>query len=205
MQVFFSPLACSIVTRILLNETGLSADFARVDLHSKTLSEGENYLALNKKGKVPMLTLDDGASITDGTAIMCYLADQAPESGLLPAVGDTRRYQVLAWLGFIATELHKGVVWFQFHPAPPAEAKAFALTMLPTSLKLVEDTLEGQDFLTGSDFTVADAYLFWTLMILQHLEISIAEYPNLSAFFARCFARPSVSGAINTEKALIAA
>lgn len=205
MQLYFSPMACSIASRITLYEAGLDADFTPVTLQTKKLEDGADYFPVNPKGKVPTLLLENGKKLTDGTAIMTYLADLAPTSGLMPAIGSIDRYEVQSWLDFISTELHKGVVWFQFHPAPPPEAKSFALSALENQLTYVNGELTNRNYLVGERFTIADAYLFWALMILQKLQISIVPYPALTAFYERCEARPAIARSMQEETALMAA
>ena len=134
MELYFSPMACSLASRISLYESGQSATFKRVQLSDKAIASGGSLLDISAKGQVPVLVLDDGTVLTEGPAVLQYLADRQPDSGLLPPVGTTERYQVLSWLNYVGTEIHKLVFWHLFSPDTSPEAKAFARSKLPAKL-----------------------------------------------------------------------
>jgi glutathione S-transferase len=203
MRLYFSPLACSLATRMAVYEAGLPASFHKVTLSTKTLDDGTDYRAVAPKGQVPALVLDDGMVLTEGSAVLQYVADQAPSSGLAPAAGTIERYQVQQWLSFVATEIHKQVFAAIFNPASPDEARGFARSLLPAKLAYVDDHLNGRDYLVGDSFTVADAYLAWVLVLAPRLGIDLAQSPSLAAYAQRIHARPHVARAIGDEMSLL--
>lgn len=207
MKLYFGPGACSLASRIALYEAGLAAEFERVDFFAKTTESGGNYWDVTAKGSVPALELDDGRKLTDGLAILQYIADQAPQSGLAPASDDFARYELQCWLAYVATDLHKQVVWFQFAPPVPPEARTFAMKILPLKLAMPEAHLTDRTWLMGEQFTVADAYLGWVLGTLQgdRTGYSLEKFPALAAYYKRFSERPSVARAYEDEKALMAA
>ncbi|MFA7525759.1 MAG: glutathione transferase GstA, partial [Acidithiobacillus sp.] len=159
MKLYYSPGACSLSPHIILNEGGFSFDKERVDLASKKTETGADYVAINPDGYVPALLLDDGQVLTEGPAIIQYLADRVPEKKLAPPLGTLERYRLMQWLNFISTELHKGFSPL-FNPQAPEEWKAVAAAQLGRRLSTVSRQLEGKDWLLGEGFSVADAYLF---------------------------------------------
>jgi glutathione S-transferase len=130
MELFYSPLACSLASHITIREADIAADFTSVGLFDKKIAGGGDYFAVTSKGQVPALRLDDGTVLTEGPAVMQYIADLKPESGLLPPVGTAERYAVLSWLTYVNTEIHKMCLWPRFNPGPPPEAKAWAKGLL---------------------------------------------------------------------------
>ena len=203
MRLYFSPLACSLATRMAVYEAGLPATFHKVTLSTKTLDDGMDYRAIAPKGQVPALVLDNGMVLTEGSAVLQYVADQAPSSGLAPTAGTIERYQVQQWLSFIATEIHKQVFAAVFNPASPEETRVFAKSLLPGKLGYIADHLNGRDYLVGDSFTVADAYLAWVLVLAPRLGIDLAQTPQLAAYAARFHARPHVARAIADEMSLL--
>jgi glutathione S-transferase len=197
MQLYFSPGACSLASHITAREAGLSLDLKRADTKTKKLEDGSDYFAINSKGAVPALKLDNGQVLTEGVAIMQYLADQKPESNLAPKNGTLERYRVQEWLNYITSEVHKG-----FSPlwASKDEAvKEYALTNLKKRFDWLEKQLAGKKYLTGDTFTVADAYLFTVVNWANPLAIDLAPWPALKEFQARVAARPKVQEAMVAE------
>jgi glutathione S-transferase len=197
MQLYFSPGACSLASHITAREAGLSLDLKRADTKTKKLEDGSDYFAINSKGAVPALKLDNGQVLTEGVAIMQYLADQKPESNLAPKNGTLERYRVQEWLNYITSEVHKG-----FSPlwASKDEAvKDYALTNLKKKFDWLEKQLAGKKYLTGDTFTVADAYLFTVVNWANPLAIDLAPWPALKEFQARVAARPKVQEAMVAE------
>ncbi|MFC5461269.1 glutathione transferase GstA [Massilia niabensis] len=197
MKLYFSPGACSLSPHIVLLEAGLAFTSERVDLREKRTASGADFRAINPKGYVPALALDDGSVLTEGPAIVQYLADLAPAAGLLPAVGDVERYKVLAWLNYISAELHKNFSPL-VNPAASADLHAHARKMLALRLAPVAEHLQGREFL-GTGFGVADAYLFTVLGWVDIVKVSLDEWPVLQAYRGRIAARPAVQQALREE------
>ena len=205
MELYFAPLSCSMASRIALYEAGLDAKFFQVTLSTKTLSDGRDYLQINPKGQVPALKLDDGDILTEGPAVLQYIADLAPAGKLAPAHGTRARYKLQQWLNYISTEVHKSVFYTMFNPASPAEAKAFARdVLLPARYEHLSRHLKDREFLLDG-FTVADAYLATTLNWAQPAGVDLSKWPVLVAYAQRMAARPAVAKAIGEELALRAA
>lgn len=205
MELYFAPLSCSMASRIALYEAGLDAKFFQVTLSTKTLSDGRDYLQINPKGQVPALKLDDGDILTEGPAVLQYIADQVPAGKLAPAHGTRARYKLQQWLNYISTEVHKALFYTMFNPASPPEAKAFARdVLLPARYDHLSRHLKDREFLLDT-FTVADAYLVTTLNWAKPAGVDLAKWPVLAAYAQRIAARPAVAKAIGEELALRAA
>lgn len=198
MKLYYGPGACSLSPHIVLREAGLPFTAIKVDLRSKAMDGGGDFRSINPKGYVPALQLDDGTVLTEGPAIVQYIADQAPAAQLAPANGTLARYQLQEWLNFITSELHK-----QFSPlfdaTMPEEVKAKQRDKLGQRFDWISTQLEGKDYLTGAQFTVADAYLFTVLRWSQWTGIDIAKWPVLQQYQARVEARPKVREALVAE------
>lgn len=197
MKLYFSPGVCSLSPHIVLLEAGLAFTAERVDLREKRTAGGADFRAINPKGYVPALALDDGSVLTEGPAIVQYLADLAPAAGLLPAVGDVGRYHVVSWLNYIATELHKNFSPL-FNPAAGEDMKAHARKILALRLGYVAEHLQQREFL-GTQFSVADAYLFTVLGWADVVKLSLEDWPVLQAYRGRIAARPAVQQAMREE------
>lgn len=198
MKLYYAPGACSLAVHITLREAGLPVELVKVDLASKTTDDGRDYRTLNPKGYVPALLLDDGQALTEVSALLQYVADQNPEAGLLPAAGTRERYRALEWIGFIATELHKGFgpLW---NPATPEPTRQAALDTLARRFDLVERQLGTAEYLTGSRFAAPDAYAFTVLSWAGHLKVDLKRWPNIRALLGRVAARPRVREALKAE------
>ena len=197
-KLYYSPGACSLSPHIVLREAGLPFDLVMVSTKTKKLADGSDYLAINPKGQVPLLELDDGQRLSEGPVIVQYLADQAPASGLMPAAGTMARYRALEWLNYITSELHKGFTPL-FTPGTHEDTKSSARQKLNEKLAWVDAQLAGKTWLTGDSFTAADAYLFTVAGWGKFVGVDIAPLPNLSAFMARVAARPAVQQALKAE------
>ena len=197
MKLYYSPGACSQAPHILLHETGLSHDAARVDLKAKKLEDGSSYLAVNPKGSVPALQLDSGEVLTENAVILQYLGDRASWPEVLPPMGDFRRYRVLELVNFITTELHKRF-GFLFNGQATDEFKQFVKADLAKKLDWIDGRLGAGPFLMGEDLTLPDPYLFvitgWTEKM-----IGLEKWPNLAAFRERMLQRPSVRHVLRFE------
>jgi glutathione S-transferase len=198
MKLYFSPGACSLSPHIALREAGLDFVAERVDLRQKVTESGADFRAINPKGYVPALQLKDGTLLTEGPAIVQYIADQAPASKLAPAAGSIERYQLVEWLNYISTEVHKSFSPL-FNPAATDDMKQAARTAIANRLNYVAQVLDGREFLMGSTFTVADAYLFTVLGWAGHVKMSLADWPVLQAYIERVGARPAVQQAMRDE------
>lgn len=198
MKLYLKPGACSLSPHIVLEEAGLKYDTEVVDLQTKVTTSGADYWKINPKGYVPALQLDNGEVITEGPAIIQYLADQVPGKKLAPANGTIERYKLQAWLTFIGTEIHKTFSPF-FNPATPAEWKAMCRANLERRFGYVAEQLAGKDYLMGADFSVADAYLFTVMGWAKYIELDLSQWPALAAYQARVAARPAVVAAMTAE------
>lgn len=198
MKLYLSPGACSLSPHIVLEELGIAHETESVNLKTKVTASGASYLAINPKGYVPALQLDNGEVLTEGPAIVQYLADQQPDKKLAPPNGSLARYQLQSWLNFIGTELHKNFSPF-FNPAAPDEMKAIARANIERRLGYLNEQLEGRPHLLGEDFTVADAYLFTVLGWTQVIGLDLSPWARVAAFQARVAARPAVQRTLKAE------
>jgi len=204
MKLYYTPGACSLSPHIALLEAGLPYDLVKVDLRAKKLENGDDFLKVNPKGQVPVLALDSGELVTEGPVIIQMIADKAADKNLAPARDSTERYKLLEWLNFITTELHKNF-GPMFSPVLADEAKAFFKDRVMGKFKYVESQLAGREYLMGSQFTVADGYLFTMLAWADRLKFDLSEMPNLLAYKARIGARPKVQEALTKEGLMKAA
>ncbi len=198
MKLYHKAGACSLSPHIVLREAGLAFELERVDLASKKTGSGGDYFGVNPKGYVPALALDDGQLLTEGPAIVQYLADLVPEKRLAPPAGTMERVRLQEWLNFIATELHKGFSPL-YNPRAPEEWKSVARELLAKRIALVAERLTGRDYLMGDAFTVADAYLFTVLNWAAFAKVDLSPWPVLGAYQARVAARPAVRAALLAE------
>ncbi|WP_313713990.1 glutathione transferase GstA [Pseudomonas sp.] len=198
MKLFYSPGACSLSPHIVLNELDLPYTVEKVDLKTHTTASGADFYTLNAKGYVPALQLDNGEVLTEGPAIVQYLAEQKPQADLLPAAGSLGRVRVQEWLNFIGTELHK-TLGALFNPSISAEAKSRTLDTFGKRLGFVEKALQCKDYLTGNAFSVADAYLFTIVNWAPMLGIDLTPWPTVAQFQKRVASRPAVQKTLQAE------
>lgn len=198
MKLYFSTGACSLSPRIVLMEAGLPFTAEKVDLKSKRTASGADYLAVNSKGSVPALELDDGQVLTEGSAVVQYLADLKPDSGLAPRAGSFERYRLMEILNYLGTEVHKGFSPL-FKPDVTAEARQAAVDNLGKKFDWLAAQLAGRRYLLGEQFTVADAYLFTMLRWSGLLHLDLSRWPVLTAYVARVAERPKVREALQAE------
>jgi glutathione S-transferase len=198
MKLYYSPGACSLSPHIALREAGLPFDLVMASTKTHKLADGTDYYTINPKGYVPLLELDDGQRLSEGPAIVQYIADLAPASGLAPAAGTMARYRLIEWLNFISTELHKSYSPL-FNPAMPEEGKAVYRGRLKGRYKYVNEQLEGRSFLMGDAFSAADPYLFTVTTWAPRVGLEIPGLANLQAYMARVGARPAVQAALRAE------
>jgi glutathione S-transferase len=207
MDLFFSPLACSMSGRIALAEAGGVANLIEVDPDTKRIvATGEDYRAINPLGYVPALRLDDGTVVTENGAILQYIADAYPGAGLAPPESDrVARARLRQWLSFIGGELHKGLMTPLLGRETPADVKTWTVKKYASRLAYLDDKLKGREFLLDR-FSVADAYLATVLNWTQATpEIDLGSHPNIKAYLERMRARPSVAAALATEVPLFRA
>jgi glutathione S-transferase len=204
MKLFYSPGACSLSPHIVSREAGVPIDIVRVDNKAKKTETGADFWQVNPKGQVPVLQLDDGDMLTEGPAIVQYIADKAPQSKLIPASGSIERYHVLEWLNFVTSEIHKGFTPL-FKPNTPDEYRAISKDNLGNRFNYVDKHLAGRAYLVGDHFTVADAYLFTVLRWASIQKIDLSRFPNITAYMGRIAERPRVKEALQAEGLLKAA
>lgn len=197
MKLYYAPGACSLAPHIALAEAGLPYTLARVDLAKHTVDDGSDYRDVNPKAYVPTLELDDGTRLTEAGVVLQYIADRVPGT-LAPPFGSLERYRVMEWLNFIATELHKGFgpLW---DSSAPQETHDAAREKLAERFAIVELPLSSDAYLTGSQFTIADAYLFTVVSWADHLKVDLSRFPALRAFLGRVRARAKVQTALREE------
>ena len=200
MKLYFTPGACSLSPHITLCEAGLSFDLVKVDLKTHQLDDGRDFYAINPKGYVPLLELDNGERLSEGPAIVQYVADQVPDARLAPPAGSFERYRLQEWLNFITTELHKNFGPL-FNPATPEEYKATVKKKLGDRFGYVEGRLAGRDYLMGDHYTVPDGYLYVMTRWAGFMGIDLAPHANLTAFAKRMAERPAVQAALAAEEA----
>jgi len=198
MKLYYSPGACSLSPHIVSRELGIALELKKVNVKDKTIEGGGDYRKVNARGYVPALELDDGHVLTEGPAIVQYLADRKPEAGLAPKAGTTERYQLQEWLNFLTSEIHKGFSPL-FKPNTPEEYKTISKDNLANRFDWLDQQLAGRDYLMGKAFTVADAYLFVLLNWTKFQSIDLAKWPNLAAYQQRVGARPKVQEALKAE------
>lgn len=199
MKLYIKPGACSLASHIVLKELGAEFTTEIVDTEAKTTASGDNYLAINPKGYVPALRLQSDIVLTEGAAILQYLADQNPESGLTPPVGSVERARVQEYLNYIASELHKAFSPF-FNPNSSEADRETAKANVAKKLDVVEALLEdGRDYLLGERFTVADSYLFVVANWSGFVGVDLTRWPKLQGFQARVANRPSTQAALKAE------
>jgi glutathione S-transferase len=204
MKLYYAPAACSLGPHIALREAGLPFDLVKVNFPNKTTDAGEDYWAINAKGAVPAVKLDDGQVLTEAAVIQQYIADKAPAKKLAPAPGTPERYRLQEWLNYIASEMHKGIGQL-FNPAMPDDYRdAVKKGLAGKQFAYLDKKLAGRDYLMG-DFTVADGYLFTVLNWTNVHKIDLSAFPNVVAFMKRVAARPAVQAAMNAEGLLKAA
>lgn len=200
MKLYFSPGVCSQAPHIVLRETGLPFELVKVDTAARRTEYGADYLAVNPNGYVPALEIEPGVVLTEGPAIMQYIADRAPQAGLAPAAGTLDRYRLQSWLNFITSELHKGFSPL-FHADTPEAYKPLVVAKIGQRFDTVERRLGEAPYLMGEHFSIADAYLFVITGWSGYVGIDLGRWPNIVAFRQRVAQRPAVKAALAAESA----
>ncbi|WP_210421281.1 glutathione transferase GstA [Pantoea sp. SO10] len=198
MKLYCKPGACSLSPHIVALECGLDFTQVNVDLQKKVTEQGEDYWQINPKGQVPALQFDDGSILTEGVAIVQYLADLKPDRHLLAPTGSLTRYHTLEWLSFVSSELHKSFSPL-FRPDTPEEYKTIARAQLEKKYQQVNEALQDKQWLLGLRFTVADVYLFVVTRWAKAIKLDSAGLDALEAWFNRVAERPAVQAALKAE------
>ncbi|BBU95648.1 MULTISPECIES: glutathione transferase GstA [Providencia] len=198
MKLYYAPGACSLSPHIILRETGLDFSIERVNIKEKKTEKGEDFLAINPKGQVPTLVLDNGEQLTEGAVIVQYIADQKPDRNLIALPGSMKRYHQLEALNFISTELHKNFSPL-FTPGTPEEYKDTVRNVLFNKFAYVDNVLAKQAFFAGDTFSVADAYLFTVSNWAKHVGLDLTSLTHLQDYSAKIAKRPNVQDALKAE------
>ncbi len=197
MKLYYAPGACSLSPHIVLRETGLPFTMEQVDLATKETASGEDYYIVNTKGSVPALMLDNGEVLTEGAAILQYLADLVPEKKLAPKPGTMERYRLMEALNYIATELHKSFIPI-FNPAYEGAIGA-AKNKLTVEFDYVDRVLSQKPYWLGEEFTVADAYLFTVSCWIEAAGLDIKQWKALEKYRQKIASRPCVKEVLQEE------
>jgi glutathione S-transferase len=198
MKLYYAPGACSLAPHIVAQEIGIALALEKVDTKTKQTETGRDFSTINPKGYVPAIELDSGELLTEGPVISQYLADLKPESGIAPANGTLARYRLQEILGYINSEIHKSYSPL-FNPATSAELREDRAQYLKKRYALIEKMLGSSPYITGANFTIADAYLFTVTNWARIVKIDLSEFPNLLAFQKRVAERPAVQAAMKAE------
>lgn len=199
MKLYFAPAYCSLAVHIALREAGIAADLVQVDTVAGRTAAGADYRAINPRGYVPMLELDDGSRHTEVAALLQYVGDLAPASGLMPPAGSRERFEVLQWLTFVSSELHKGFSPWLFHKETADSTRQAVRGKLKQRIGDLESRLAGREWLVGDRFTVADAYGFTIMGWAPMVGMGLASWPAVVAWLDRVRARPQVRAALQAE------
>jgi glutathione S-transferase len=198
MKLYIAPGACSLASHILLREAGIPFELERVDLRAKKTASGADFTAINPKGYVPALQLDNGELLTENVAVLTYIADQKPEKNLAPPAGTLERYRLLEWLGFVSSEVHKSHSIF-FNPAAGDDIKQIYRGTIARRYGWLQEVLSAREFLMGSQFTAADAYLFTVSRWASVAGVDLAQWPALKGYADRIRNRAQVQEALRAE------
>lgn len=198
MKLYYSPGACSLSVHITLHEAGMAFTPIKAPTKTHKLDDGTDYYSINPLGYVPLLELDDGTRLMEAPALLQYIADQVPGKHLAPANGSVARAQVIGWLNFVSSELHKSFAPL-FNPATPAEYKPMVTERLLSRFQWVDEQLAGQQYLMGNSFSVADVYLFNVSNWAPMVKVDLSGFANLAAFRAHMAQRPAVQAAMRAE------
>jgi len=202
LQLYFSPMACSLASRIALMEAGIEARYHLTNIWKKrVIDDDSDFFAVSPKGAVPVLVLENGERLTENAAVLQYIADLRPELGLAPPAGHADRYRLQEWLSFVGCEIHKAFLFPTFWYKDEA-AKASARERIDGSVQIAADHLAKREFLVGDRFTVADGYLAWSLLLLGRGGVEIARWPSLLGYLERIRSRPHVKVAVDHEMQL---
>lgn len=200
MKLYYSPNACSLAPHIVLRELGFPFELIKVDLDQHLTALNEDFYQLNQKGQVPLLQLDDGSLLTEGAVISQFLVDQSLRKDLLAEINTAGRYEILSWMNFIASEIHKAYSPF-FNESYSEKSKNIYSIILNKHYAWIDQQLNGQNYLTGSNFTIADIYLFVVTRWADFIGLDLAHFSHLASFMNRISERQTVQDAIAAEAA----
>lgn len=198
MKLYFSPGACSLAPHIALREAGATFDLEQVNNKEKKTKSGADFWQINPKGYVPVLELDNGERITENPAILQYIGDQNPGSGLVPAYGSMDRTRIQEWLNFVTSEIHK-TFGPLFRDATPEEFKATSRENLSKRYAYLDQHFATHQYLHGEKFSAPDIYLFVVSNWLGRVGLDLGTWPNVKAWWDRIAARPKVQEAMAAE------
>lgn len=198
MKLYYSPGACSLAPHIVLRESGMDYSLEKTDLSAHRTAQGTDFYAVNSRGQVPVLELDDGARLTEGPIIAQYIADKANNTDLMPAAGTMARYRVMEWQNYVTAELHKSYTPL-FNPDLNDDGKRVIAENLKKKYRWLSSKLEGRQYLTGDTFTAADAYLFTVSGWAPQVNLDLSDLPLLQQYLKRVAARPAVQAALRAE------
>lgn len=198
MKLYYTPGACSLASQIALQEIGASYQSVKVDLKTHQTEDGRDFYQLNPYGYVPALELDDGEVLAEGVAILQYIADRRPDTGIAPANGSWERYKLQSALTFVNSEIHKTLGAF-FNPKLPDETRQQLTAKFQGLMAKLDQQLDGQQYLANNQYSVADMYLFTVLNWLRYFKMDLAPWPNVAALHARVGQRPAVQAALKIE------
>ncbi|MDX7988212.1 glutathione transferase GstA [Xenorhabdus sp. 12] len=199
MKLYYTPGACSLSPHIILRETGLDFSMVKVDLINKKTESGADFRAINPKGKVPTILLDNGQILTEATAILKYIADQKPDSNLLAPTGTMEHYHQIEWLSFISSELHQNFAPLFPIMAAPQAAIDIAIKKLKLHFAYIDSILAKQPYIAGDHFTVVDSYLFVIILWARTTKLDISELVYVNAYRDKIKQRPHVHDALIAE------
>ena len=198
MKLYYFSGACSLASNIALREAGVKFELIKVDRRTRKAADGLDFNEVNPKGYVPALALDNGEVLTENVAVLQYIADRNPAAKLAPPFGTMERYRLVEWLAFISSEIHKNFSPL-FRDDAPEETKQYARKILSIRLDYLNRAIGNRPFLTGEQFTIADAYLFTVLGWSRHLNFDLGKWPQLQRHMERVGARPPVIEALKAE------
>lgn len=200
MQLYYTKGACSLACRIILNEIGIKPDYIAVDLKTKKTEAGKNFLEINPKGAVPTLVTDNHEVLTENTVILQYLADAAHSSQLLPEVGNFDRYQVLEWLNYVATEIHKSFALLFYPLFSDQQKNDLLVPIIRKKFDYVNSALKGMHFLYKDHFTLPDGYFFVMLLWARQFKFELQDWPELYRYFKELRERKAIQESLEQEK-----
>jgi glutathione S-transferase len=198
MKLYYSPAACSLAPHIVLRETGQPFTLEKVDTERHVTADGRDYYAINPKGQVPLLALEDGSHLSEGQVIAQYISDRASATSLMPPAGTAARYRVMEWQNYITAELHKSFTPL-FAPGLDDTAKGILAGRLRKKYEWLDSQLSDSAYLTGDTFTAADAYLFVVTNWAKFVKLDLGDLKHLQAFIGRVASRPAVRDAMRAE------
>jgi glutathione S-transferase len=199
MKLFYTPGSCSLSPHIALYETGLSFAAIKVDEHTKAIESGGDYWKMNPLGYVPALVLDEGTLLTEGVAIVQYIADQAPSKNLAPPNGTIERTKLQAWLNFFSSEMHKGGYSPLFYTGLPEEGKDIFRMRLKARYTHLNEHLKNNKYLMGPEYSLADAHFFVVSNWASWVNFDLSPYANVVSHCKRISARTAVRAALEAE------